>query len=96
MLIIEDDISLSTTLFGYLLLSRGLGNIASTPIANALLRNDPSSLMAHPHSSTGFAVGDGQFENVILYVGGCFAVASVIAVAGWGMERSRVQRIRAT
>ena len=90
----EDDITLSTSLFGYLLLSRGIGNIASTPISNALLRsNSPSPLLRH-QNKTGFDVGEGRFEDLILYAGTCFAAASVIAVIGWGMEKSRAQRAR--
>lgn len=95
-LIIEDDIPLSTTLFGYLLLSRGIGNIASTPISNALLRNNQTSPVSDNHSTTGFAVGEGKFENVILYVGACFATASAIAMAGWGLEKSRARRAHST
>lgn len=90
----EDDITLSTSLFGYLLLSRGIGNIASTPISNALLRSNSPSPLLHHSNKTGFSVGEGRFEDLILYAGTCFAAASMIAVVGWGMEKSRAQRAR--
>lgn len=87
----EDDLSLSTSLFGYLLLSRGIGNIASTPISNALMRSNPSSSLLYHHSKTGFAVGEGKFEHVIIYVGICFATASMVAAVGFGIEKSRAR-----
>ncbi|KZP31560.1 MFS general substrate transporter [Athelia psychrophila] len=89
--IVKDDISLATSLFGYLLLSRGIGNIASTPISNALLQNNQSSSFPYHHTRTGFAVGEGRFQNVIIYVGICFITASVVAVVGWGREKSRTR-----
>ncbi|KZP31550.1 MFS general substrate transporter [Athelia psychrophila] len=89
--IVKDDISLSASLFGHVLLSRGIGNIASAPISNALLRNNQSSSVPYHHTKTGFAVGEGRFENVILYVSICFATASVVAAIGWGREKSRAR-----
>jgi MCP family monocarboxylic acid transporter-like MFS transporter 10 len=76
-----------TTLYGYLLLSRGLGNILSTPIS--------AKLYAQPHNvtggvdRTGFDVGDGRFETMIIYVGTCFAGAAVIAALGWASDRRK-------
>lgn len=66
------------------MLSRGLGNVMCTPIATAL-----RGIAGVPNATvrTGFAVGGGEFENVIVYVGSCFAVASVLAGVGWGMKR---------
>ncbi|KZP05355.1 MFS general substrate transporter [Athelia psychrophila] len=89
--IVKDDLTLATSLFGYILLSRGIGNIASTPISNVLMRNNQSSV-PHQHTKTGFAVGEGRFENVILYVSICFATASVMATIGWGREKSRARK----
>lgn len=34
-------------------------------------------------SKLGFDVADGRFKNMIMYVGTCFAVGSIIIVAGW-------------
>lgn len=93
--ITEDDIALSTSLFGYLLLSRGFGNILSTPITTSLLRGNQSTSIPYHHDKTGFDVGGGRFENVILYAGTCFCAASVIAVVGWGVEKSMANRARA-
>ncbi|KAJ7741351.1 MFS general substrate transporter [Mycena metata] len=81
--IAKDDPAVSTALYGYILLSRGIGNIVSTPIS--------AKLYATPHNmtgstGTGFDVGDGRFENMIIYVGTCFAGAAAIAALGWGME----------
>lgn len=71
---------MSTTLYNYLLLSRGIGNIASTPIS--------AKLYANPHNGagalgdTGFGVGDGRFETMIIYVGTCFAGTAGVAAFG--------------
>ncbi|KAJ7606026.1 MFS general substrate transporter [Roridomyces roridus] len=84
----KDDPSLSTTLYGYLLLSRGIGNIVSTPISAKLysMANNATGEM-HAHGSTGFTVGEGRFQKMIIYVGTCFAGAAGIAVLGWAMDR---------
>ncbi|KAJ7495833.1 major facilitator superfamily domain-containing protein [Mycena galericulata] len=79
----KDDPAMSTTLYGYLLLSRGIGNIVSTPIS--------AKLYAQAHNvtggeSTGFDVGDGRFEKMIIYVGTCFAGAAGVAALGWAMD----------
>ncbi|KAJ7913560.1 major facilitator superfamily domain-containing protein [Mycena leptocephala] len=79
-----DDPAMSTTLYGYLLLSRGIGNIVSTPIS--------AKLYGQAHNvtgileSTGFEVGDGRFEKMIIYVGTCFAGAAGVAALGWAMD----------
>jgi MCP family monocarboxylic acid transporter-like MFS transporter 10 len=74
---------LSTTFIGYLMLTRGLGNILSTPISTAL--SSPHTTIGQ-HERFGFDVGGGKFENVILYAGSCFAAASVVAGLGWGVD----------
>ncbi|KAJ7153057.1 major facilitator superfamily domain-containing protein [Mycena crocata] len=80
----KDDPVLSTTLYGYLLLSRGIGNIVSTPIS--------ANLYAQPRNatgvveSTGFQVGDGRFQQMIIYVGTCFAGAAGVSALGWALE----------
>jgi MFS transporter, MCT family, solute carrier family 16 (monocarboxylic acid transporters), member 10 len=81
----EDDPALMTSIFGYFLLSRGLGNILSTPISTALdSRNSQGDTAAHNH--TGFQVGNGRFEKMIVYVGTCFACAAAMAVLGWVVD----------
>ncbi|KAI0322404.1 major facilitator superfamily domain-containing protein [Amylostereum chailletii] len=79
----KDDLSLYVTLFGYLMFSRGLGNVLSTPISTSL-----STVRDNVKSSpgTGFAVAGGRFEQMIVYVGSCFAGAAVIALVAWVPE----------
>ena len=73
------------------MLSRGLGNILSTPISSALSRPNPTEFIA---VHLGFDVGGGRFENVIMYAGTCFAGAALIAGIAWGMDRARSKRQR--
>ncbi|KAJ7646869.1 MFS general substrate transporter [Roridomyces roridus] len=85
----KDDPGLSTSIYGYLSLSRGIGNIVSAPISAKLysVANNVTSLGVERSSSTGFGVGEGRFEKMIIYVGTCFAGAGGIAVLGWAMDR---------
>ncbi|KAJ7160111.1 major facilitator superfamily domain-containing protein [Mycena filopes] len=85
----KDDPLTSTALFGYILLSSGIGNIVSTPIS--------AKLYANFHNitgtiGTGFDVGDGRFEKMIIYVGTCFAGAAGIAALGWAINRKGAAR----
>ncbi|KAJ6583983.1 MFS general substrate transporter [Mycena vulgaris] len=86
----NDDPAISTTLYGYLMLSRGIGNIVSAPIS--------AKLYAQPHNltggvdRTGFDVGDGRFEKMIIYVGTCFAGAAGVAALGWAMDVRKGRR----
>ncbi|KAF5345522.1 hypothetical protein D9758_012014 [Tetrapyrgos nigripes] len=130
-----DDPQLASTLFGYLMLSRGIGNIFSTPISSVLqpsssgstsaslarvainnastlasqkkgpgvrLANVGSVTQSLPHASTGFSVSDHRFQNLILYVGSCFAAAVLVMLMGWGWDklakkdrqRQRMGRVR--
>ncbi|KII87272.1 hypothetical protein PLICRDRAFT_42920 [Plicaturopsis crispa FD-325 SS-3] len=86
--IAKDDPTLSTTLFGYVLFSRGLGNILSTPIATSLARVSSSNVL-NLKGRLGFDVGGGRFEKMIIYVGTCFAGAAIVASVGWGMQKAR-------
>lgn len=85
----EDDPSLATSIFGYLMFSRGVGNILSTPISTVLSaqRNTNSSYTIEEGS--GFDVGGGRFEKMILYVGSCFAGAATVILIGWAMESKK-------
>ncbi|KAF7362382.1 MFS general substrate transporter [Mycena venus] len=83
----KDDPGISTTLFGYLLLLRGIGNIMSTPIS-AKLYSRPHNITGSAES-TGFDVGNGRFETMIIYVGTCFAGAAGIAALGLTMDIRR-------
>ncbi|KIK63516.1 hypothetical protein GYMLUDRAFT_222609 [Collybiopsis luxurians FD-317 M1] len=91
-----NDPNLSTTLFGVLLFSRGMGNIFSTPISSALSGSSNStsipSSMNNLDDHLGFHVDGGKFEKMILYVGGCFAGAALIALLGWSADV--MQRVR--
>ncbi len=84
----EDDPTSSTTLLGLLMLSRGLGNVLSTPISSALSRSKGSiSPISRP--SVGFKVAGGRYESMIVYVGTCFAGAAIIATVAWGVEKTK-------
>ncbi|KAK7048707.1 major facilitator superfamily domain-containing protein [Favolaschia claudopus] len=80
----HDDPAMSTTLYGYLLLSRGIGNIVSTPISSRLYAQAHN--VTRSHDSTGFDVGQGRFENMIIYVGTCFAGAAGVAALGLALD----------
>lgn len=88
---IADDSNLATYLFGYLMLSRGVGNILCMPISSI---SETMSGPAVGSASTGFPVADGRFENMILYVGSCFAGAAVVALLGWGLDMNTVRSRR--
>ncbi|KAH8809546.1 MFS general substrate transporter [Flagelloscypha sp. PMI_526] len=90
--IAKDDLHLTNNMFGLLLLTRGIGNILSTPISTSILtpvreRTD--------HWKFGFEVGSGKYENLIWYVGTCFAGAAVFATGTWLVE-NRLERRRST
>lgn len=78
---------MATTIFAFLLLGRGIGNIVSTPISTAL-QHAHVPVMHHAHK-LGFTVANGQYRDMIVYVGSCFAGASAIAMIGWGWDRNR-------
>ncbi|KAJ7644475.1 MFS general substrate transporter [Roridomyces roridus] len=61
----RDDLAMSTRLYGYLLLSRGIGNIVSTPISSKLFSQVRNTTIIRVES-TGFDVADGRFENMII------------------------------
>ncbi|KAJ7120670.1 hypothetical protein C8R43DRAFT_1112259 [Mycena crocata] len=53
---------------------------------------DVANLYAQPRNatgvveSTGFQVGDGRFQQMIIYVGTCFAGAAGVSALGWALE----------
>ncbi len=73
------------------MLSRGVGNILCTPISSVL---ETVSSSAVGSASTGFEVADGRFENMILYVGSCFAGAAGVALLGWSLDINTVRSRR--
>ena len=86
------DQNLSTLLFGWLLATRGIGNILSTPVSTAL-RTARESNGTTSALHLGFDVADGRYEKVIIYTGTCFVGAAVVVIMGWVMEVR--QRVRA-
>ncbi|KAJ3932404.1 MAG: MFS general substrate transporter [Lentinula lateritia] len=92
-----NDPTLSMTLFGILLFTRGIGNIASTPLSAALtgfsssspttsFSTNSSSSLSQMSAKLGFNIAGGRFASTILYVGTCFAGAGMIVLFGWGRE----------
>lgn len=86
----KDDPALSTMLYEYLLLSRGIGNVLSTPIS-AKLYNQAHNVTGSLER-TGFHVEGGKFEKMIIYVGTCFAGAACVAAFGWAMDARKGRR----
>jgi MFS transporter, MCT family, solute carrier family 16 (monocarboxylic acid transporters), member 10 len=112
-----DDPQVASTFLGYLTLTRGIGNVFSTPISSVLQPSSSSSsgsnsgsksfaslinetdivtpffassdvnLQLPAAASTGFSVSDHRFQNLIIYVGTCFAAAAVVMLIGWGWEK---------
>jgi MFS transporter, MCT family, solute carrier family 16 (monocarboxylic acid transporters), member 10 len=81
--IARDDPVLSTTLYGWLLITTGVGAVLSTPIATALVKVGPSVVAHSMRASSGYAVDGGRYERMIVYVGVCFAAAAIMGLAGW-------------
>jgi len=75
--IAQDDPTSSTTMLGMLMLSRGLGNVLSTPLSSALLTGS-----MRDHVSSGLQHGS-RWANLIIYVGTVFAGATVLGMVGW-------------
>lgn len=78
----KDDPATTTTLFGFLMLSRGLGNILSTPVSTSLTQTS-GTYNVLDHFKTGFGVEGNKYEYLIIYVGTCFAGAAGLALSGW-------------
>ncbi|KAL1673464.1 major facilitator superfamily domain-containing protein [Schizophyllum commune] len=85
----KEEPGLSSTLFGYISMCRGIGNVLSTPIATALIGKSAHAMAG---SSTGFSVGGGRFGSMILYSGTCFAGAAGLAVLGWRSDMWALRR----
>ncbi|KAJ8080228.1 hypothetical protein PM082_017058 [Marasmius tenuissimus] len=90
----RDDPRVVTLIFGYLGLSRGIGNILSTPISSALSNHSNMSTSIPSPGPTGFSVDNGKYEKMILYAGSCFAGAALVSVMGWVSDRkARLQEV---
>jgi MCP family monocarboxylic acid transporter-like MFS transporter 10 len=68
------------------MLTRGLANVLSTPISNALSRQVSGAILSK--RATGFEVSGGRFSNMIVFVGSCFAGSAGIAFFGWRREKA--------
>ncbi|KAJ3490665.1 hypothetical protein NLI96_g1266 [Meripilus lineatus] len=90
--IAKDDPSLATTLLGFFLLSRGLGNILSTPISTALRNIRSDGVATHPSLKSGFQVAGGQYEGMIVFVGTAFIGAAIIVSFAWGVDKWGARR----
>jgi len=90
----KHDNHLSSVLFGYLAMIRGVGGLVSTPISSAL--NNATSVSGPRYDAkTGYDVAGGKYEKMIIYVGSIFAGAAGVAVLGWGndvFKRFRVEK----
>ncbi|KAG9099067.1 hypothetical protein FS749_002203 [Ceratobasidium sp. UAMH 11750] len=75
--IAKDDPTSATTMLGMLMLSRGLGNVLSTPLSSALLTG---SMLDHVHS--GLQHGS-RWARLIVYIGTIFAGAAFVGMIGW-------------
>ncbi|KAL1748684.1 major facilitator superfamily domain-containing protein [Schizophyllum fasciatum] len=91
--IAKDDPNLATTLFGWLMLTRGIANVLSTPISTALeTPDDRNGTWSDP--TVGFQVAGGRFEKMIVFTGACFVGAVLVVTFGWGVEVRK--RLRAS
>ena len=81
---IEDDPTHTTSMLGFLLLFRGIGNILSTPISTALQTDSQLGVSDQPIGIGG--AYKGSYEKVVVYAGTCFAAATVVVAAGWIMD----------
>lgn len=84
--ICKDDHIATSSVYGYILLSTGIGNILSTPIATSLQK---SSHALHASHRLGFDVSDGRYATMIIFTGVCFAIAAASSCAGWWNKNNR-------
>ncbi|GAB1521354.1 hypothetical protein RhiTH_004448 [Rhizoctonia solani] len=80
--IARDDTTAATSMLGMLMLSRGLGNVLSTPISSVLIGG---SMRDYAHS--GLQNGS-RWASLIIYIGTVFAGATSIGLFGWLRDRN--------
>ncbi|CUA66846.1 hypothetical protein RSOLAG22IIIB_00295 [Rhizoctonia solani] len=79
--IAKDDTTDATSMLGMLMLSRGLGNVLSTPISSVLIAG---SMRDYAH----FGLQNGsRWANLIIYIGTVFAGATSVGLFGWLRDR---------
>ncbi|KAJ1304561.1 hypothetical protein OPQ81_005702 [Rhizoctonia solani] len=80
--IAKDDTTATTSMLGMLMLSRGLGNVLSTPISSALITGSMGDYVR-----SGLQSGS-RWANLIIYIGTVFAGATSVGLFGWLRDRS--------
>lgn len=89
----KGDPSLSMSLYGLFMMTRGLGNILCTPISTALLSTSISSTTAYrSNGEQGATLHQVKWQKLIVYVGTCFAGVSIISLMGWARDRTSARR----
>jgi hypothetical protein len=88
-----NDHAVSISLYGFLMLSQGLGNVLCTPIATSLADISTDSPVP-TGTKSGFGIDDGRFFKLILYIGMCYAGAALTVSIGWIIEIVIVRRQR--
>ncbi|KAH0834963.1 MFS general substrate transporter [Lanmaoa asiatica] len=79
----REDPSLSMSMYGILMLTRGLGNVLSTPVSTALAPVQSLSTVNDGGARQGFALDDGRFACLIAYIGVCYSATMLVSVVGW-------------
>ncbi|GAA5985913.1 hypothetical protein JCM11641_004826 [Rhodosporidiobolus odoratus] len=74
---VQNDPTLTSTLFSLLSLTRGLGSLLCAPVSSALLSHSLPRPVASEQVKTAYtSVSEGKWGGLILFVGGCLAVAA--------------------
>lgn len=84
--ICKDDHIATSSVYGYYMLTKGIGNILSTPIAISLQKG---SRALEGSRNLGFDVSDGHYASMIIFTGACFAAAAASSCAGWWNKNNR-------
>ncbi|GAA6022973.1 hypothetical protein JCM10207_007735 [Rhodosporidiobolus poonsookiae] len=84
---VANDPSLTSHLFSLLSLTRGLGSLLSAPVSSALLAQ-PFPASSSTGARLGYGVDGGKWGALVLFVGGCCAVAAAAEGAlGFGRKK---------
>jgi hypothetical protein len=94
---LDDDPAITTSIYGCMMLFRGVGNILSTPISTVLISNIDPSTPGFLTDSDGLVPGSAyksSYRNVILYAGTSFASAAMVVAMGWIIDTRSARRLR--
>ncbi|CAE6452397.1 unnamed protein product [Rhizoctonia solani] len=80
--IAKDDTTAATSMLGMLMLSRGIGNVLSTPISSALIVGSMDGYVR-----SGLQSGS-RWANLIIYIGIVLAGATSVGLFGWLRDRN--------